>query len=1144
MSFWRLITRSLRYYWRTNLAVAAGIAVAVAVLVGSLVVGDSVTGSLRQLALGRLGRTEYALEHTGYFRRSLAQDLRATASLSDKLELCVPAMILDASAKDPRTAVVIPRVAVFGVTDGFWKLAETPVPVALSGREVAVNRWLAEDLNVSEGDGILVSVGRRGAAPMGTVFGRRSREDTVRTRRLVVRSIIPEKGAGAFTLRADRPRPRNIYVSLPWLQQQLEQPDRINALLVAAVHPVAPDLPKELRQALASVLTLADYDLEFVAAPGRNGHTLRSTRMVLPPAVVRAAERAAADTGLVSGRQSVYLANSIFMAGTAGKGAATPYSLIGAREGLDDATPPDGMRLTDWLTADLAARPGDELEGEFYVSGPRGELRTVTRRFRVTDVLPLQGLALDRRFVPELEGMTDATDMSDWDPPFPIDTRRIRAKDEDYWDRYRATPKAYVSLEAIRRLWRGEGTGAAAEPAWVTGVNVTVRGDAGPLARPEVFTASLLKRLSPEEAGLAFRPVRTEALAAANASTDFGMLFLSMSFFLVASAAGLIWLLLRLTIDRRASQIGILLASGFTQKAAARILIGEAMQVAVGGLIVGVPLGIVYAWGILAALRGNWSGAVAEFPLGLHVTAASVLIGALSGLAVSTGAIVLSSRILRRLSALVLLGGWRAVAAQARGSSGRVAYVIGTAALAVAAGLLIAWGAFQVLPAAAAFSSSGALILVGCLALFSGILQRRAGEGVSASRLSLARLALRGVSRHWVRSLLTVGLLACATLLIVTVAAFRRDPARAHPGPKDSGTGGFHLLARSELPIYADLNTDDGRRKLGFAPEGSQKTAGAHVFAFRKSDGGDISCLNLQRPKAPRVLGVPPEMVARGGFRFSASELSAADLAGPTETGEPAETPPHNVWQLLNPHDVHGAIPAFADADTAQWQLKVGLGDVLSVPTPDGREVSLRIVGLMPGSIFAGELLVSEANFTKHFGTESGYRFFLIECADGTEDEVKAVLRETLGELGFDVRRTSDVLAAYADVQNTYLSAFETLGGLGLLLATFGIVTVLLRSVVERRAELAMMLAVGFRTARLTAMVLLENALLLVIGVAIGTVAALVAAAPQLTSTVADVRWMSLAFTLAATVAVGLVSCTLAARASVRGELIAALRSE
>ena len=68
MSLFRLALRSATYYWRTNLAVLLGVSAAVAVLGGALLVGDSVRGSLRDIALGRLGKADQALSSAQFFR--------------------------------------------------------------------------------------------------------------------------------------------------------------------------------------------------------------------------------------------------------------------------------------------------------------------------------------------------------------------------------------------------------------------------------------------------------------------------------------------------------------------------------------------------------------------------------------------------------------------------------------------------------------------------------------------------------------------------------------------------------------------------------------------------------------------------------------------------------------------------------------------------------------------------------------------------------------------------------------------------------------------------------------------------------------------------------------------------------------------
>src|SRR5438105_15846162 len=61
MTFWTLIRRSLRFHARAHLGVVLGAAIGSAALIGALVVGDSVKGSLRERALARVGRADYLL---------------------------------------------------------------------------------------------------------------------------------------------------------------------------------------------------------------------------------------------------------------------------------------------------------------------------------------------------------------------------------------------------------------------------------------------------------------------------------------------------------------------------------------------------------------------------------------------------------------------------------------------------------------------------------------------------------------------------------------------------------------------------------------------------------------------------------------------------------------------------------------------------------------------------------------------------------------------------------------------------------------------------------------------------------------------------------------------------------------------------
>ena len=112
------------------------------------------------------------------------------------------------------------------------------------------------------------------------------------------------------------------------------------------------------------------------------------------------------------------------------------------------------------------------------------------------------------------------------------------------------------------------------------------------------------------------------------------------------------------------------------------------------------------------------------------------------------------------------------------------------------------------------------------------------------------------------------------------------------------------------------------------------------------------------------------------------------------------------------------------------------------------------------------------------------------------------------------------------------------------MLGTVGLAAIVLRNVLERRKELALLRAVGYRPNHLTAMVLAENALLLVLGLVTGTACALVAVAPSVAERGGQFPFTSIAVLLAAIVVTGLVASLLATTAALRSPLLSALRSE
>src|ERR1019366_7451846 len=335
--------------------------------------------------------------------------------------------------------------------------------------------------------------------------------------------------------------------------------------------------------------------------------------------------------------------------------------------------------------------------------------------------------------------------------------------------------------------------------------------------------------------------------------------------------------------------------------------------------------------------------------------------------------------------------------------------------------------------------------------------------------------------------------------VIASLYAFRRDGSSA-------GTGGFPLLADSELPLIHDPNTESGRAALNIPP-----LEGVEFVPFRLHPGDDASCLNLYQPQNPRILAPPPSFLRR--------------------------TP--NPWLLLDSRLPGGAVPAIADANSLTYSLHRKLGEEF-----DLAGVRYRIVAALQDSVFQGELLISEENFLRLFPDSAGYRFFLIRTPPKRADEVARTLTAALSDYGFVTQPTAARLASFHKVENTYLATFRALGGLGLLLGTVGLAAVLMRNVLERRRELALLRAVGYRPRHLFTMVLAENVFLLLMGLATGAVCAALATAPAVLARGGHVPAASLAILLALVAATGIASSAIATAAPLRSPLLDALKSE
>jgi hypothetical protein len=932
----QLIKRSLAYYWQTNLVVVLGVAIAVSVLAGALLIGDSVRGSLRDLSARRLGKTDDLIAAPNFFREQLAADLEQRGQfVANGVGVTCPLIALDGVVVHESSKRRAGGVKVYGVDERFWKFNGVAGVTTPENRNALVSQSLASELGSGVNDSLLLRIEKPSAIPVESLHGRK--DDPGKTIRLGVSGVLGGESLGEFSLQPQHGAVRALFVSLAFLQRELG-PDvgigKINTILVSRFQQTP---ASEQQQSIAAVLkekaSLEDLGLRLRMSGDRQGFSVESTSRIINEHVASAANEAAKAMSLRTMPVLSYLANSI-NSGT----RSTPYSLVTALDAetlaqiagkpVQTSGPPP-IVLNEWTARDLNAKPGDPVSLEYYLWHEDGRLETKKADFQLAAVTPISGLAADRDFVPEYPGITESEDMSAWDPPFPIDLGKVRKEDEDYWHQYRTTPKAFIPLSTAQQLWQ-------TRFGKLTSIRLESPDRALTPTGVEAYGEYLRKALDPALMGFQVVAVRDQGQQASRGATDFGEYFLYFSFFLVVAALMLTTLFFKLGIEQRSREIGTLQAIGFSDRRIRRLFLVEGTLLSGIGSLLGLAGAIAYAALLMYGLRTWWVGAVGTTDLRLHVSWLWLVIGALGGVLSAVVCIYFTLRKLGRLSTRGLLAGGsdfqsdaemptstRRYRARYRGLFG-----IGLSVLGV---LLLAAGGFRLIPQAAGFFGGGVVLLVAAVTFISRWLKRPSRSPIQgAGWWTIARLGFRNATYRPGRTVLCIALIASAAFIIVAVDSFRRSGLA--DTDRKSGTGGYPLLAESLLPVVHDPNTPDGRESLNLnTSEATLKNLS--FVSLRVRPGDDTSCLNLYQPRNPKIVAPPESFIHDNRFTFQSS------LANTTEEK-------NNPWLLLDRQLEDGAVPVIGDANSLTYVLHLKVGDEMTVDHANG-PLKLRVVAAL-----------------------------------------------------------------------------------------------------------------------------------------------------------------------------------------------------
>ena len=616
----QLARRSVRHHWRASLAAGLGVAVAVSVVGGALLMGPSVGASLADLVRARLGRTTFVVRAPAFVQEAFVDRLSALPGFAAAYEAC-PLIALAGGVSLEASGARGDAAEIYGVGDGFWAFHGRDV-ARLDLSEAYLSEALARDLGARPGDAIVVRLEHRAVVPAESLFGRK--DDVDRAVRLTVKGVIGAADLGAFSLRPRQGAVRAVFTPLARLQRALDRRRQVNTVLVAAktdAGAAASDAAKVSALA-ARAVTADDVGITETLLPDSGTIVVGRASGIVDDGLARAAEQAAADLDLPVRPVEAYIATAI----RAGD-RQVPYSMVAALDldavapgpialrpdtaarGADETEPNDQSPLDDppivlnsWAARDLDVSPGDTIWLSYHVWEPEGSLRTEMARFRLAAVVPIRGTAADPHLVPYHSGITDTDRVSDWDPPFPIDRAEVRPEDDAYWMRYGETPKAFIPLDVGRRLW-GSRHGS------LTSVRV-LAGTADSARVAARYRERLQVHLGPGVLGLATRATRADDLTAARGVADFSLLFVLWGLPVVASALVAAAAAFRTGLDARAREIGALAAAGLSAPQMRALLRREAGLIAAAGGLVGLAGSPGVAALFARGLDTRWSAAV------------------------------------------------------------------------------------------------------------------------------------------------------------------------------------------------------------------------------------------------------------------------------------------------------------------------------------------------------------------------------------------------------------------------------------------------------------------------------------------------------------------------------------------------------
>lgn len=1097
MNLFRLIYRSLIYYKRKNISLVSGAALSATILIGALIIGDSVKYSLDKIVLNRLGKIQFTLI-TGdrVFRPALADELSRSTNLYCSALLHTTGIVIQDGGQNR-----VNNIQIYGIDknfDGFSPV--TGIYTNLSPNEVIINSHLAEKLNVNKGDEILLRFEKLSSMPKDSPLS--GDEDITVASRFKIKFIADDDKFGRFSIKAEQIAPFNVFLSMDKLSSLMGIKDAANILAVGSPNEKIMDL-QQLNKKLNEVWTPEDSGLKLIKADGSNNIELRSNRIFLDNQVINTAEA----TGIKSSQIITYLVNEIKSGNN-----ITPYSFVSGigADLLGTELQSDQIIINEWAAKDLGAKTGSKINLKYFVVGENKKLVVDSSSFTISGIVKMNGIFADKTLLPDFPGLSETESCMDWHPGIPIDFKKVRDKDEKYWKEFKGTPKAFISLEKAKEIW-GNRFGSLTAIRFLTDDSVSTYN-------------KISENIKPADWNIQFYDTKTEGLEASSQSVDFGGLFLGLSFFIIISALLLTGLMFLFNLESRNFETGLFSGLGFNNNLIKKIIYYETGFLIITGSLIGCFTAVFYNKIILLALSTVWSDAVGTSSLEIFINPVTIITGVMIVIAMNLIITWWNIRQSFRKNIHSLQRGIVNLNPDKR-KRALTGLILSLILFLTVICLIIFTDPVRGSEVYGLYFFNGVLLLTAIIILTKYFLGKEYGRN-NLVQISIFQLALKELRRKKSRSLVLITLLASSLFIVFTVGINKKTVNENNLTNK-SGTGGFTFYGETSVPLYEDLNNPEFRKQSGLD---QFNTEDLKFIQFKVKAGEDASCLNLNRVKNPQIIAVDPDNFNKTeSFSFSALSEYADDK---------------NPWLSLNKKFGKNVIAGIADASVIQWQLGKSVGDTLIYTDDSGKQLFIILVAGLENSIFQGNLLISKSEFLEKFPSINGTKIFTAYSGTNKLNEIKEKLNYSLQDYGLNMSPAAERLAVFNKIENTYLSIFLILGSFGILIGSLGIGIVVYRNIAEQKKEYALLQAVGISKKQILGIIRTSYLIILLIGFLTGIIASVVASLPTLVTTNSEVPVLLMIVIILLIFVSGLISIRLAAGRALNNNIINLLKNE